>query len=949
MYFSRMSVLMVTWLALTVASVHAADIVPTDIQQPGTQPGEIGNLESPGKCDNCHGGYNTSIEPAHNWRGSMMSHAGRDPLFWATVAIAEQDFDGSGDLCIRCHSTTGWLAGRSTPTDGSGLAASDSDGVDCDFCHKLTNPDNSEHSGVMNAPFIANEPEPNNDTIFDWDTPFTGIEGYLGSGIASMWGGSDKLGPYNNAEARHQFMESKFHRDRDFCGTCHDVSNPAVGNLAHNHGTQPTADPVSANGAPGGPVDGKAAFNNPPYRYGIVERTFSEYKAGQISRTLVDDYPNLPADLQGGALEAIYNAATQNGTTSGNYQNPAAPRYFSCQSCHMRPVIGKGANKRGVPVRDDQPLHDLTGGNYWMPEAIEYLDSMGKLRLGGGLSAELTTAMFDGALRAREQLSLAASLSAETEGSNVEVKVVNHTGHKLISGYPEGRRMWLRTEWFDANDASLGVDGEYGDLEVDLDGNHVPDTNIKTILDLEGTNSKIYQAHMGMTQEWALVLNPDCDANPSPLPLSYDRVTGEPDYTLGELACTDPGTTHETFHFVINNTVVKDNRIPPYGMDYESARIRNALPVPAEQYGGTPEGTYEYYDEVILTPPSGAMSAIIDLLYQPTSWEYIQFLNLANTLPAGAFLADEGKNMLDAWLNTGMAEPHVMATTTWGNATGGCEAPVPTMLAATPGDSQVMVAWHELPAEPAIDGYRLFYDQSGKAQLVGDLDSVESTYTDLGLTNSQEYCYKVTSYIGVDENGDFDPVSGCESGFSNILCATPSQPGQQVTVPDTIGIPQAEAEAAIIAADLIVGTIDTAYSDTVNEGNVISQEPVSGTLLPRGSTVNLVVSLGPAPGVVCANIGDKGSCNNELACEWQGSPKNGQCVDVVACSPTPGEEIQELSCTDGIDNDCDGLIDGADPDCGVPADCSVYNGDQSACQNNPSCRWSKRNNLCLNR
>ena len=41
----------------------AAETVPTDIQQPGTQPQEVGNLESPDKCDNCHGGYNTSVEP----------------------------------------------------------------------------------------------------------------------------------------------------------------------------------------------------------------------------------------------------------------------------------------------------------------------------------------------------------------------------------------------------------------------------------------------------------------------------------------------------------------------------------------------------------------------------------------------------------------------------------------------------------------------------------------------------------------------------------------------------------------------------------------------------------------------------------------------------------------------------------------------------------------------
>jgi hypothetical protein len=389
-------------IALFFSSVlFAADTVPTDIQQPGTQPNEVGTLESPNKCDNCHGGYNSAVEPAHNWRGSMMAHAGRDPIFWATLAIAEQDFDGSGDLCIRCHSTGGWLAGRSTPTDGSGLAAGDSDGVECDYCHKMTNPDNSEHLGVMNPPFVANEGAPNNDALFDWDPPFTGIEGYLGSGMGSLWGGSDKLGPYNNADARHQFMESQFHRDRDFCGTCHDVSNPAVGDLAHNHGTQPTADAVTASGVPGAAVDGKAAFNNPPYAYGIVERTFSEYKSGLISQTLVSDYPS----------EAMYNAATQGGTTDGNYENPPAPRYYSCQTCHLRPVTGTGANKRGVPVRDDLPLHDMTGGNYWMPEAIAFLDSQGKLRLGGGMSAAHVDAMLDGALRAKQQLELAATLT----------------------------------------------------------------------------------------------------------------------------------------------------------------------------------------------------------------------------------------------------------------------------------------------------------------------------------------------------------------------------------------------------------------------------------------------------------------------------------------------------------------------------------------------------------
>ncbi len=635
-----------TILALVFASgiIYAALTVPTEIQQPGTQPQEVSNLENPGKCDNCHGGYNELVEPAFNWRGSMMANAGRDPIFWATLAIAEQDFDGAGDLCIRCHSTAGWLAGRSTPTDGSGLGASDGDGVECDFCHKMTNPDNSEHAGVMFDPFIAN----------DGGNPVTG---YYGSGMASMWGGSEKLGPYAVTMARHKDLQSSFHRSQDFCGTCHDVSNSAVGDLAHNNGTQPTADPVVASGVPGSPVDGKAAFNNFPFQYGIVERTFSEFKSGLLSTFLVSEYLNLPVDLQTGALQVAYESSIVAGT-GGNYED-GAPRTFTCQTCHLRPIEGTGCNKKGAPIRKDLPLHDMTGGNYWMPEAIKYLDPLGKLRLGGGLTALQIAALDAGAIRAKKQLNEAVALSV----TGNTLRVVNLTGHKLISGYPEGRRMWLNIKWYDASDVLLREDGAYGSINVLLGGTGY---TVDSILDPYDPNTKVYEAHYGMTQEWAAQLvSLGYDPN---LALSYNRYTGAVDYTLDNLATQGPNTYHETFHFVLNNTVVKDNRIPPYGFDYELARQRNALPVPADQYGNPGSGgNYNYWDEVTLNPPAEAAYATIDLLYQPTSWEYIQFLYLANN-GQNPFLADEGVFLLEAWLNTGMAAPYVMASTTWGAA-----------------------------------------------------------------------------------------------------------------------------------------------------------------------------------------------------------------------------------------------------------------------------------------
>ena len=62
--------------------------------------------------------------------------------------------------------------------------------------------------------------------------------------------------------------------------------------------------------------------------------------------------------------------------------------------------------------------------------------------------------------------------------------------------------------------------------------------------------------------------------------------------------------------------------------------------------------------------PEGAKTATIDLLYQVTSWEYIQFLAVANT-KLNPNLSAVGDDVLDAWLNTQMAPPFVMASTKW--------------------------------------------------------------------------------------------------------------------------------------------------------------------------------------------------------------------------------------------------------------------------------------------
>jgi formylglycine-generating enzyme required for sulfatase activity len=66
-----------------------------------------------------------------------------------------------------------------------------------------------------------------------------------------------------------------------------------------------------------------------------------------------------------------------------------------------------------------------------------------------------------------------------------------------------------------------------------------------------------------------------------------------------------------------------------------------------------------------------------------------------------------------------------------------------------------------------------------------------------------------------------------------------------ISVPNVVNLAQAEAEAAIVDAGLTVGMISRTYSDTINAGNVISQNPAAGELLPPRGVVDLVISLGP--------------------------------------------------------------------------------------------------------
>ena len=88
------------------------------------------------------------------------------------------------------------------------------------------------------------------------------------------------------------------------------------------------------------------------------------------------------------------------------------------------------------------------------------------------------------------------------------------------------------------------------------------------------------------------------------------------------------------------------------------------------------------------------------------------------------------------------------------------------------------------------------------------------------------------------------------------------------------------------------------------------------------------------PMMTCSDDSTKGDGTGNPNGEWIGNPKNGYCQDATGCGP----EV----CDNGTDDDCDGLIDGDDPDCQV--NCSMYTKSRQ-CERN-GCLWD--GNTCVN-
>ena len=178
-------------------------------QDHGTQPGTLNTQLQPGQtCFECHAGLRTRDGRPYmaydTWATSMMANATRDPLFLATMSVAEQDAPGSRALCLRCHSPTAHTNGHAR-TGMLNPDVGDTDGINCDACHRSIVPTTDPM-----APYVSNG------QLFFADAP-VGID-------ATRYG--PRFDP--STSPRHPTAGSSFIRDSRMCGQCHDLTHPSL-------------------------------------------------------------------------------------------------------------------------------------------------------------------------------------------------------------------------------------------------------------------------------------------------------------------------------------------------------------------------------------------------------------------------------------------------------------------------------------------------------------------------------------------------------------------------------------------------------------------------------------------------------------------------------------------------------------------------------------------------
>lgn len=553
----------------------------------GTQPNMLTTqILRATECVGCHGAQPATIYEA--WAGSIMAQAARDPVFYACLDIAENDAPGIGQTCIRCHAPKAFLEGRSIPTNGSALTVDDRDSVTCNFCHRLVDPFGKPGAPPVDPPILAalgpnapiqsydlgNPPLPgdnaNGGYVVDPIDQRRGPFPVAPPGVTPVWPEVDcsffhgfGLGP--------ETFESPLHRRSDLCATCHDVSPPHF-----TLNAQGTA--YVFNG-----TDNRHPTGN---KYEMVpeQRTYSEW--------LNSSFAN------GG----VYIGQRFGGNINGLITD--------CQDCHMPKVTDTMCNFV-LGTRDDVGQHYFSGAATWVLDAIKrYWGQSGPMP---ELQFSEEQAIEDNIVRNRKMLECAVDLDVFLDDSQTPgvdrllVRVINQTGHKLPTGYPEGRRMFLTVQYFNclSSETPFVEFGGYDPVENQLD---------------EATTT-VYEVKPGTDNALAASLN----RTPGP-----------------------------SFHVAFANKIFKDNRIPPRGFTNANFAAINAAPIGHNYADG------QYWDDTFFDIPPYAVNVRVILSYESSTRDYIEFLYDNN--PFFGTPGNRGEILYNLWDNSGnRPQPEIMA------------------------------------------------------------------------------------------------------------------------------------------------------------------------------------------------------------------------------------------------------------------------------------------------
>lgn len=150
----------------------------------------------------------------------------------------------------------------------------------------------------------------------------------------------------------------------------------------------------------------------------------------------------------------------------------------------------------------------------------------------------------------------------------------------------------------------------------------------------------------------------------------------------------------------------------------------------------------------------------------------------------------------------------------------------------------------------AIGIYLLAFAQKGTIDVpdvVGvERQQAERIIRDRGLVpevEAEEFSDQVPAGSVIRQN----PEGGSKLKEGGTVRLVISRGGDRVTVPSVVGQTASYAESKLREAGLSPERQPDAFSDTVAEGSVISQDPAGGSQAAKGSTVRYVVSKGEQP------------------------------------------------------------------------------------------------------